>query len=129
MTVMDNPPVEISLDGKGGGLTHYRPFGRVLRDLLIERDITTGMGSPNWSAFAELMEGVHYETLRKAVTGERAPTPQVMKAAADALGLDPAATFVEYALWEAARDFDPREVGVDQALANLKTWTEKRKRK
>ena len=127
MTVLDNPLVQTIEGGKLAD--EFRPFGRVLRDLLIERDITTGMGSPNWSAFSELMDGVHYETLRKAVTGERQPTPQVMKAAADALGLDPAETFSEYALWLAARDFDPREVGVDAALANLKAWNDRRKKR
>lgn len=105
----------------------YKPFGRVLRDLLIERNITTGMGNPNWSAFSELLPTVHYETLRKAVTGERQPTPIVMREAAEALKLDPADTFVEYRLWEAQRQFDPREVGVDAALENLARWAENQK--
>lgn len=101
--------------------TAYRSFGKVLRDLLIEHDITTGMGNPNWSAFAEKLETVHYETLRKAVTGERQPTPKVMEEAADALGILPS-VFVEYQVWEAQRQFDPREVGVERALENLERW-------
>lgn len=109
----------------------FTPFGRVLRDLLIERDITTGMGSPNWSAFSELLPDVHYETLRKAVTGERVPSPALMEAVAGALSI-PADTFTEYRLWQAQRMFDPREVGSDEALGNLERWAEfersKRKR-
>ena len=45
-----------------------RPFGAIVRDLLIERDFVTGMGNPNWSGFAAQLEDVHYESLRKAVT-------------------------------------------------------------
>jgi hypothetical protein len=102
----------------------FKSFGRVLRDLLIEREITTGMGNPNWSAFAELLPDVHYETLRKAVTGERKLTPGVMEAVAKALDLDPAETFDEYRLWQAQRMFDPREVGSEEALKNLARWSE-----
>lgn len=105
----------------------YKAFGRVLRDLLIDREITTGMGNPNWSAFAERLETVHYETLRKAVTGERQPTPKVMEEAADALSLDPS-IFVEYQVWQAQRQFDPREVGVQAALENLERWSKLQKR-
>lgn len=103
-------------------VVEFTPFGRVLRDLLIEREITTGMGSPNWSAFAELLEGVHYETLRKAVTSERRPSPELMEKSAAALGLDPAETFIEYRLWQAQRQFDPREVGSEAALDALEQW-------
>lgn len=99
----------------------FEPFGRVLRDLLIERDITTGMGNPNWSAFAEKLDTVHYETLRKAVTGERQPSAKVMEEAAAALGIEPT-TFIEYQIWQAQSQFDPREVGVEDALKNLEAW-------
>jgi hypothetical protein len=107
----------------------FEPFSRVLRDLLIKKEITTGMGNPNWSAFSELLETVSYETLRKAVAGERQPTAKVMEEAAHALGLDPADVFVEYRILQAQRMFDPREVGVAAALANLEKWTEAQKRK
>ena len=127
--MLHNPPIGVTHhNGRGQMAEGFQPFGRVLRDLLIERDITTGMGSPNWSAFAELLDGVHYETLRKAVTGERQPSPQVMQAAAEALGLDPSETFTEFALWQATRDFDPREVGVEAALDNLKAWNDRKRR-
>lgn len=104
----------------------FRPFGRVLRDELVDRDITTGMGNPNWSAFADKLDGVHYETLRKAVTGERNASPSLMEACAAALNASPE-MFVEYRLWLAQREFDPREVGADQALKNLDTWNRRRK--
>lgn len=105
----------------------FRSFGKVLRDLLIEHEITTGMGNPNWSAFAELLPTVHYETLRKAITGERQPTPKVMEEAAAALGVTPE-LFVEYRVWNAQRQFDPREVGVEEALANLERWAKAQKK-
>ena len=96
-------------------------FGALLRDYLIQRDIVTGIGNPNWSAFADTLPGVHYETLRKAVAGERAPGPGLMEAVADGLGVKPQ-VFFEYRLHEAQRQFDPKTVGVEQALTNLETW-------
>lgn len=112
----------VSDDGRG------HPFGQVLRDLLIEHDITTGMGNPNWSAFAEMMPGVHYESLRKSVTGHRQPPPALMERCAEALGLEPT-IFSEYRLWLAQRQFDPREVGLGEAEENLRLFTEAQKRK
>jgi hypothetical protein len=99
-----------------------------LRDLLIERQITTGMGNPNWSEFTEMMDGVHYETLRKAVTGERAPAPALIERCAEALKVDPE-TFDEYALWKAQRMFDPREMGLEDAVENLRLFTAARSKK
>lgn len=87
------------------------------------------MGNPNWSAFVQTVDGVHYETLRKAVTGERQPTPDLMEACAAALDLDPADLFYEYALWSAQRMFDPGEVGVEEALSNLELWAKKQQRR
>ena len=96
-------------------------FGALLRDYLIQRDLVTGIGNPNWSAFADTLPGVHYETLRKAVAGERPPGPGLMEAVADGLGVKPQ-VFFEYRLHEAQRQFDPKTVGVEQALTNLETW-------
>lgn len=107
------------------GSGHRRPFGAVVRDLLIERDITTGMGNPNWSGFAQQLEGILYETLRKAVTGERWPSAKIMEAVANALDVEPT-IFWEYQLWLAQRAFDPREVGEDQAMKNLEAWLKKK---
>jgi hypothetical protein len=98
-----------------------KPFGTVVRDLLIDRGITTGLGNPNWAEFAMMLDGVGYETLRKAVTGERHPGEKVMEAVAEALDVEPD-TFYEYNLLMAQRSFDPREVGADEALANVLAW-------
>lgn len=103
------------------------PFGVVLRNELIERGITTGMGNPNWSGFAQQLPGVHYETLRKAVTGERSPRPELMEACAAALEQDPAELFWEYALYQAQTMFDPAQVGIEQALENLHRWQKKQR--
>ena len=49
-----------------------RPFGAVVRELLIEQGMVTAIGNPNWMELAQGLEGVSYESLRKAVTGEEA---------------------------------------------------------
>jgi hypothetical protein len=95
-----------------------RPFGGVLRDLLLDKEVTTPMGNPDWAGFAQQLPGIHYETLRKAVTGERPPAPKVIEAVSDALSVSPE-TFVEYKLWVARRTLDPHEVGLDEAVRNL----------
>jgi hypothetical protein len=95
-----------------------RPFGAVLRDLLLYRGVTTRMGNPDWAGFAQQLSGIHYETLRKAVVGERQPAPKLVEAVSDALGVEPDA-FVEYRLWDARRRLDPQEVGLEQAMKNL----------
>lgn len=105
--------------------THFIPFGVRLRDLLQERGITSGMGNANYKAFAELLPTIHYETLRKQVSGERPVGIETMREVAEALNIPPQ-TFDEYALWEAQRQFDPREVGVETALENLRRWTKSR---
>lgn len=98
-----------------------RPFGAVVRDLLIERGLTTPLGNPNWSAFALEVGEVSYESLRKAVTGERRPSPRIMEVVGKALEVEPT-DFYEYQLWLAQRAFDPAEVGEDAAFANLQAW-------
>ena len=98
-----------------------RPFGAKLRDLLIEKDITTTMGNPDWTGFVQLVKGIHYETLRKAITGERLPAIKLIETVSDALSVAPD-TFVEYRLAEARRQFDPRAVSSAQALTTLSRW-------
>lgn len=102
-------------------ISRPQPFGRTLRDLLIAKDVTTRNGNPDWAGFCQLLDGISYETLRKAVTAERAPTLKIMEAVADALSVEPE-TFIEYQLLEAQRQFDWREVGFDAALQNLRRW-------
>lgn len=106
-----------SLDGAPSDGT----FQQVLRRELEARGITNRLGSPNWIAFAELLDGYQYETLRKALVGDRQPTPALMQACAAALGVEPT-VFLEYRIWDAKRQFDPREVGMEQALKNLNAW-------
>jgi hypothetical protein len=98
-----------------------KSFGQVLRDLLIERGYTTGIGNPDWPRFAMELDGIRYESLRKAVTRERAPSVKIMEACATRLGVEPT-MFWEYQLAEVRRAFDLREVGDDEAFANLQRW-------
>jgi hypothetical protein len=101
------------------------PFGQVLRDQLIERGYTTGIGNPDWSRFALELDGIRYESLRKAVTREREPSVKIMESCAGALGVDPT-IFWEYQLAQVRRGFDLREVGEDEAFANLQRWLKAR---
>lgn len=109
------------------GVTN-RPFGVIVRDLLIERGCVTAIGNPNWSDFALQLDGVHYETLRKAITGERHPGPKIIEAVAKHLDVDPA-IFWEYQLHKAQESFDPRIVGEETAQANLAAWLDVQKKK
>jgi hypothetical protein len=97
------------------------PFGIALRDLLIEHDYATSTGNPNWAAFADGLEGVHYETLRRVIAGKRSPSLKLIEECARLLRLRPT-YFLEYRLHLARRDFDPSEVGWAQAVENLQTW-------
>jgi hypothetical protein len=83
--------------------------------------MTTLNGNPNWVALSEQLGDVSYESLRKAVTGERVPSQKIMEAVATALKVD-ASVFVEYRLLKVQKQFDAREVGVDVAAANLEKW-------
>ena len=97
------------------------PFGAALRSLLISRGITTKNGNPDWVTFAERLPNIHYETLRKAVTGDRYPARKVIEAVSLALEVEPT-VFAEYDLWDTQRQFDPREVGLSRALWNAQRW-------
>lgn len=57
----------------------------------------------------------------KIETGKRQPTPPVMRALAAALDVDPN-VFVEYALAEARRQLDERQVGLEQAQKALRAF-------
>lgn len=109
-------------------MAHSRPkkpedtFGVVVRDELIRREITTQIGNPNWMEFVkQFLPNVNYETLRKAVVGERVPSAQLMETVAEVLGIPPT-RFAEYRLHLFTRQFDPREVGLDEALSNLEKF-------
>jgi transcriptional regulator with XRE-family HTH domain len=97
-----------------------KPFGRALRELLEEANITTPIGNPDWSSFAKRI-GTNYESLRKAVAGERQPPRQLMESVAEELAVD-ARYFAEYRLLVARDLFDVGKVGFDSALEHLSRW-------
>lgn len=94
------------------------PFGRAVNDLLRESEWVTSTGSPNLNSFAQQLDGFHRETLRKAMAGERMPTPALMEEVARVLQVKPD-HFVEYRLQTIQREFDVRQVGFEKALENL----------
>jgi hypothetical protein len=100
-----------------------KPFSQALRELLLESDYATQTGKPNWTAFAEQLDGIHYESLRKTVAGDRQPTLKLIEECARALALAAPDYFVEYRLALAQRELDIGKVGFEQALRNLETWT------
>jgi hypothetical protein len=101
--------------------THPPTFGAVLRTLLIEAGIVTRIGNPYWTEFVNRLPGITYESLRKALVGERPPSEKILVAAAQALGVSPT-VFTEYRLLEARRALDPNEVGWDRAMRALQRW-------
>jgi hypothetical protein len=102
-----------------------KPFGVALAELLRESDFTTSTGNPNWNAFARQLDGFHYETLRKAIAGERTVTVPLMEEVARALSIKPD-YFAEYRIEQARRLFDVREVGFESALAEFDRWAQDR---
>jgi transcriptional regulator with XRE-family HTH domain len=112
-------------DAGGAGAPHRKSFGEVLRDRLIERGYTTAIGNPDWSRFAAELDGIKYESLRKALSGERDPSVKIMESCATALEVEPT-IFWEYQLAQARDAFDPRKVGADEAFANLQRWLQMR---
>jgi hypothetical protein len=97
------------------------PFAVALRELVVEHDYVTRNGTPNWSAFAAQLEGIHYETLRRTVAGKQQPSPRLIEECARLLQVRPE-YFLEYRIYLAQRDFDPRTVGLDRVVQNLRAW-------
>jgi len=104
-------------------------FGDALRDL-VQAMGDDRFFSPNrninWMEFvkAELEpRGIKYETLRKAIAGERSPSASLIETVAQVVGVRPE-YFIEYRLAEALRQFDPNEVGFETARDNLRKWAE-----
>jgi hypothetical protein len=64
---------------------------------------------------------MHYETLRKIKSGDRALDATVIEQIAKAAGVEPT-YFVEYRLLKARDLFDPKVVGFDQAAENLRAY-------
>jgi len=122
VTISANPA---AIKARGGGAVEERKsFGTVLRDLLIDRGYTTAIGNPNWSRIADELGDVQYESLRKAITGERLASAKIMERVAQQLDVEPS-VFWEYNLWLVQRAFDPKEVGEEKAFENLRKWMKK----
>ena len=112
-----------------GSLMVERPFGRALHDLLADREeFLTATGNINWRSVAGQLEGVHYESLRKCVAGERIPTLRLIEQVAQLAGVSPR-HFVEYEMAMTLRDFDVREVGFESAAENVRAWAELKKKR
>jgi hypothetical protein len=118
---MGRPTTPPQANSNGDGPANERQeFGRIVRDLLIERGYTTPIGNPDWARFARDID-VNYETLRKAVTRERVPSVKLMERVGAQLGVEPM-IFWEFELARARQSFDVRHVGDEEAFANLQRW-------
>jgi hypothetical protein len=105
-------------DNRAAAMETVAPFPLALHELLVDNDLVTQTGRPNWAALVSELRSVHYETLRQAATGRRRPTPRLMEECARALRVRPV-YFLEYRLHWAQRAFDTRAVGHERALQNL----------
>ena len=101
--------------------SNRKRFGLVLRDLLLETEHVSAAGNVQLASFVRELPNVEYETLRKAVTGDRPPSLELMEAVAKALGVEPW-VFYEYGLELSRLAFDVRAVGLDKALDNVEAW-------
>lgn len=101
-------------------------FRDALRDLILARgEPVTLNGNVDWPRFVETVPETSYETLRKAMAGERRPSESLIERVAQAVGVRPD-YFFEYRLSQALRDFDVDEVGWEEAARNLAAWSESR---
>jgi len=111
--------------------SNEKPFREAVHTLAIEQGLTTGMGNVNWKLLAKQLPTIHYETLRKLLSGERKldgrgdrdRDMQHMEEIATALHADPH-SFEEYNLLEAQRAFDVNSVGREAARENLARWVD-----
>ena len=97
---------------------NYEFFGRTLALLLIENGYVRRNNNPDWIRFVASVPGVSYETLRKAVAGDRPVSSSLMRRVAGALNLEPT-IFAEYRLMQTRTALDPREVGWKRATRAL----------
>jgi transcriptional regulator with XRE-family HTH domain len=96
-----------------------QPFPEALHDLVRAKGYRKRNGTVNYAEVANALPTITYETLRKLTSGAYPPSPAQLEEIAGALDVDPA-YFAEYQLWLKRRPFDPREVGIDEALKNLR---------
>lgn len=96
-------------------------FGDALTVLCRDQGFVTATGNVAWSEFSRRVPKYHYESLRKAVAGERLPSSELMEAVAKPLGVEPT-HFVEYRLLRAQGAFDLKRVNLEKALQHLAHW-------
>jgi hypothetical protein len=107
--------------------TSVKPFGEEARDLMFTNPALLKKNlSPNWKKLSLLSE-IEYESLRKAISGERLPSDKIMRAVAKALNVRPE-HFIEYQANRAREQFDPKVVGLEAALQNLALFEAERER-
>jgi hypothetical protein len=99
-------------------MTSNQPFGRVLAELLINSGYVRKNSNPDWVGFVAALQGVSYETLRKAVADERPVSETLMRKVALGLNVEPT-VFTEYSLMQARRNLNPGEVGWARAVETL----------
>lgn len=92
-----------------------RRFAEELFALLAESEYTTSAGRPNLAAFAEQLNGVRYESLRRAVRGGAAPSLALLEEAARVLRLPPE-HFIEYRVAQLRRHLDVRTATWEELL-------------
>jgi hypothetical protein len=97
------------------------PFGRALATAVMAGGYVRRNNSPDWVGFVEALPSIGYETLRKAVTGERTPSERLIRAAAATLSLEPT-FFTEFRLMLARHELDPARVGWQRASSALASW-------
>lgn len=105
-----------------------KPFGRALAELLRQREeFLTLTGNINWRLVAERLHGVHYETLRKSVAGDREPTVNLIEQSAQLAGVEPD-FFVEWHTAQIVEGFNVKKVGWEESKRNVLLFLEAKKR-
>jgi hypothetical protein len=102
-------------------------FGRVLAELLISTGYVRRNHNPDWVRFVTALPDVGYETLRKAVAGERPVSEELMRMVSRTLNVE-VSVFTEYRLIQARRELDPKQVGWSRAVEALRCWEAARDR-
>lgn len=100
-----------------------RDFARVVRDEMLAQDeYVTALGAPNYAAFIADVDGLNYESARKALTGDRWPSNTIMEKIAAALKIEPR-DFWEWRLNNLRDQLDPN-IDVEQAYTTLRVLEE-----
>jgi hypothetical protein len=84
----------------------------------LARDRGLSVAQVGYAAYDRNVRGTNPDTFKSVMAGRRAVTPALIEVVASVLAVEPD-EFHEYRLAHARRLLDEREVGLDQALANL----------